>query len=70
MGAKGKAKSVDVFIAEWWVDDIVKVDRMSKRMIVLKMVLGYSLFNIMRYMLGKVKKRIALDLCSSWSEIT
>jgi len=43
VGAKDRVDGVGVFVAEKWVENLVKVDRISGRIIVLKTILGDSL---------------------------
>ena len=46
MGSEAKTESVGIFVAEKWVDSVVSVERHSKRIMVLKMVLGDRLLNV------------------------
>jgi len=36
-----------MFVAEKWVDSVVNVERHSERVLILKMVLDYSLLNVL-----------------------
>jgi len=47
MGAKDRSDGVGVFVAEKWVDSVVKVERHSERVLILKMVLDNSLMNVL-----------------------
>jgi len=46
MGNKAKSDGVGIFVAEKWVDSVVSVERHSKRVLVLKMVLRDCLLNV------------------------
>ena len=46
MGSKAKTDGVWIFVAEKWVDSVVRVERYSERVLVLKMVLGDCLLNV------------------------
>jgi len=46
MGSKAKTDGIGIFVAEKWVDSVVGVERHSKRVLVLKMVLGDCLLNV------------------------
>jgi len=50
MGNEAKTDGVGIFVAEKWADSVVRVERHSERILVLKMVLGtdYKMFS--RYM--------------------
>jgi len=39
--------SVGIFVAEKWVDSVVSVERHSKRVLILKVVLDKSLLNVL-----------------------
>ena len=47
MGAKDTSHGVGMFVAEKWVDSVVKVKRHSERVLILKMVLDNSLMNVL-----------------------
>ena len=47
MGGKDRSYGVGMFVAEKWVDSVVKVERRSERVLILKMVLDYSLLNVL-----------------------
>jgi len=47
MGGKDRFDGVGMFVAEKWVDSVVKVKRHSERVLILKMVLGNSLMNVL-----------------------
>ena len=52
MGNEAKTDGVGIFVAKKWVDSVVRVERHSERILVLKMVLGDRLLNVFfRYML-------------------
>ena len=51
MESKAKTDGVGIFVAEKWVDSVVTVERHSKRVLVLKMVLGDCLLNVFTVML-------------------
>ena len=46
MGNEAKTDGVEIFIAEKWADSVVRVERHSERILVLKMVLGDRLPNV------------------------
>jgi len=43
MGGKDRSDGIGMFVAEKWVDSLVKVERHSERVLILKMVLDISL---------------------------
>ena len=47
MGGKDRSDGVGMFVAEKWVDSVVKVERHTERVLILKMVLDNSLMNIL-----------------------
>ena len=47
MGDEERSDSVGIFVAEKWVDSVVSVERHSKRVLILKMVLDSGLLNIL-----------------------
>ena len=46
MGNEAKTDGVGIFVAEKWADSVVRVERHSERIMVLKMVLGNRLLNV------------------------
>ena len=46
MGNEAKTDGVGIFVAEKWADSVVRVERHSERIMVLKMVLGDRLLNV------------------------
>jgi len=46
MGGRDRSDGVGMFVAEKWVDSVVKVERHSERVLMLKMVLDNSLMNV------------------------
>jgi len=46
VGDEERSDGIGIFIAERWVDSIVKVERHSKRVPILKMVLDNGLLNV------------------------
>ena len=46
MGNEAKTDGVRIFVAEKWADSVVRVERHSERIMVLKMVLGDRLLNV------------------------
>jgi len=56
MGSEERSDGVGIFIAEKWVDSVVSVERHSKRVLILKVVLDSGLLNVIT------------DLCSSLRE--
>ena len=46
MGNESKTDGVGIFVAEKWADSVVRVERHSERILVLKMVLGDRLLNV------------------------
>jgi len=46
MGNEAKTDGVGIFVAEKWADSVVRVERHSDRILVLKMVLGDRLLNV------------------------
>jgi len=55
MGSKAKTGGVGIFVAEKWVGSVVTVERHSKRVLVLKMVLGDCLLNGIRSSLRETR---------------
>jgi len=47
MGGKKRSDSVGIFVAEKWVDSAVSVERHSKRVLILKMVLDNGSLNVL-----------------------
>jgi len=47
MGGKDRFDGVGMFVAEKWMDSVVKVERHSERVLILKMVLDDSLINVL-----------------------
>ena len=47
MGGKDRSDGVGMFVAEKWVDSVVKVERHIERVLILKMVLDNSLMNVL-----------------------
>ena len=47
IGGKDRYDGVGMFVAEKWVDSVVKVKRHSERVLILKMVLDNSLMNVL-----------------------
>jgi len=47
MGGKDRSDGVGMFVAEKWVDSVVKVKRHSERVLILKMGLDNSLMNVL-----------------------
>jgi len=45
MGNEAKTDGAGIFVAEKWADSVVRVERHSERILVLKMVLGDRLLN-------------------------
>ena len=45
MGNEAKTDGVGIFVAEKWADSVVRVERHSERIMVLKMVLGDRLLS-------------------------
>ena len=46
MGSKAKTDGVGIFVAAKWVDSVLSVERLSERVLLLKMVLGDCLLNV------------------------
>ena len=46
MGNEAKTDGVGIFVAEKWADSVVRVERHSEKIVVLKMVLGDRLLNV------------------------
>ena len=46
MGSEAKTEGVGIFVAEKWADSVVRVERHSERIMVLKMVLGDRLLHV------------------------
>ena len=46
MGGKERSDGVVIFIAEYWVDSVVNVERHSERVLILKMVLDNRFLNV------------------------
>jgi len=60
MGGKDRSDGVGMFVAEKWVDSVVKVERHSERVLILKMALDNSLMNVLMVLccsLGKTRGR-------------
>ena len=47
MGGKDRSDGVGMFVAEKWVDSVLKVKRHSETVLILKMVLDNSLMNVL-----------------------
>ena len=47
MGGKVRSDGVGMFVAEKWVDSVMKVERHSERVLILKMILDNSLINVL-----------------------
>jgi len=47
MGGEEKLDGVGIFVAEKWVDSVVSVERHSKRVLNLRMVLDNGLLNVL-----------------------
>jgi len=47
MGREERSDSVEIFIAEKWVDSVVSIERHSKRVLNLRMVLDNGLLNVL-----------------------
>jgi len=47
VGGKDRSDGVGMFVAEKWVDSVVKVERHSERVLILKMALDNSLMNVL-----------------------
>jgi len=47
MGGKDRSDGVGMFVAQKWVDNVVKVERHSERVLILKIVLDSSLMNVL-----------------------
>jgi len=50
MGGEEKLDGVGIFVAEKWVDSVVIVERHSKRVLSLKMVLDDGFYTFLRFM--------------------
>ena len=50
MGGEEKLDGVGIFVAEEWVDSVVIVERHSKRVLSLKMVLDDGFYTFLRFM--------------------
>jgi len=48
MGGGERSDSVGIFVAEKWVDSVVRVERHSKRVLSLRMVLDNGLLNVLK----------------------
>jgi len=71
MGGKDRSDGVGMFVAEKWVDSVVKAERHSERVLVLKMVLDNSLINVLTMYAPhsgnpRKKKKICGTNCSTW----
>jgi len=51
MGGEERSDSVGIFAAEKWVNSVVGVERHSKRVLILKMVLDNGSINVLRFIL-------------------
>jgi len=47
MGGEERSDGVEIFVAEKWVDSVVSVERHSKGVLILRMVLGNGLLNVL-----------------------
>jgi len=47
MGGEERLDGVGIFVADKWVDRVVSVERHSKRLLILKMVLDNGLLNVL-----------------------
>jgi len=47
MGGEERSDGIGIFVAEKWVDSVVSVERHSKRILILRMVLDNGLLNVL-----------------------
>jgi len=47
MGGKERSDGIGIFVAEKWVDSVVSVERHSKSVLILRMVLDNGLLNVL-----------------------
>jgi len=71
MGGEERTDSVGIFVAEKWVDSAVNVERHSKRVLILKMVLDSGLLNVFTVYAPhseklEEEKRVSGTKCSIW----
>jgi len=70
MGSEEKLDGVGIFVAEKCVDGVVSVERHSKRVLILKMILDNGLFNALMVYPSqgnqRRKKRVFGMKCSIW----
>jgi len=71
MGGEDRSDGIGMFVAEKWVDSVVSVERQSKRVLTLRMVLDNGLLNILKVYAPhseklEEKKRVFGMKCSIW----
>jgi len=71
MGGEEKRDGVGIFVAEKWVDSVVSVERHSKRVLNLRMVLDNGLLNVLTVYAphsgkSEEERRIFGMKCSIW----
>ena len=49
MGGKDRSDGVGMFVAEKWVDSVMKVERHNERVLILKMILDNGLLNVLTF---------------------
>ena len=47
MGGEERSDGVEIFVAEKWLDSVVSVERHSKRVVILKIILHNGLLNVL-----------------------
>jgi len=67
MGVEERSDSVRTFVAEKWVDSVVNVERHSKRVLILKMVLDSDLLNVLTVYAHSGKQEEVKE--SFWNEL-
>jgi len=70
MGGEERSNNVGILIAEKWVDSVVNVERHSKRVLILKMILR-QWFNIKRFygLCSSLRETRGGNMESLWNEV-
>jgi len=71
LGGEKRLDGVRIFVAQKWVDSVASVERHSKRVLILKMILDNGLFNVLTIYTPhsekqRRKKRVSESKCSIW----
>jgi len=69
MGGKDRSDGVGMFVAEKWVDSVVKVERHSERVLILKMVLDRQSFAECSYVYALHLGKLEEEEENFWNEL-